>query len=121
MQKYFLIIIHEMVSIGGEYRIDGNDYGYFCEPDKLNTEHTQRIRINNQNKIVSYCSTNNLFNTMPSTIIEFENELDYEYIDPKSNKYFLERVNKYTDAFITGCVVVITITITSALVKYNII
>ena len=109
------------ISIGKKIYMMEHDYGYFCDPSNLEYEYIQRVRINNNNKMHSYLTVNELYESTPNTIVVIEDEFDYEYIHPKSNKYLWERINKYTDLFVAGCVIVITITFTSTLVKYNII
>ena len=113
-----------MVKIGINITINDDDddddgYGYYCDPGKLEYNYI-RPRINPRTGYVQYYN----FNNPNETITEEDmNDLEHMYDDESrySHKALTDKMNSYTSMFIYGCIIVITVSVTSSLVHYKII
>lgn len=88
--------------------IDDNGYGYYCDPSAIEYEHSRP----------RYYTFYNPDNTI------HEHDEYYAYINNPERNYYTnagnEKINMYTNLFIYGCITMITITITSTLIHYDI-
>ena len=107
-----------MVNLGINITVDDNGYGYYCDPGILEYDyfHPRTSRITG----IHQCYT---FHDPHHTI--YEDDMDnYEYHNKHTHNYrsqaVTDKMNMYINIFIYGCIIIITMTITSTLVHYNI-
>jgi hypothetical protein len=107
-----------MVNVGFNITVDDNGYGYYCDPSKLEYDyfHPPTGRITG---LPQYYTFHN-----PDNIIYEEDMDDYEYRYKHTyhhrSRAVTDKINTYTNLFIYGCIVIVTVTVTSMLVHYNI-
>lgn len=97
--------------------VDYNGYGYYCDPGNGEHEYV-RPRINDR-QYYTYNNPNN--NIEEESYYNTEEPYTEHMYTTKSNQSFNDKINTYRKYLWYGCIIVVTFTITSFLVHYQII